>query len=132
MTSPRPDDSDDAGRSGDEVVEGDRPGLAFERTYVAWQRTGLAFGAVGLLFLHADNGPRHQWGFLPGLFGLAVGVAIVALGALRYQPVAGPDSGPDLDGSRPLVGIRGPAALLAVMCGAILLAIGGLALMAAG
>ncbi len=138
----------------DRGVADERPGLAFERTYVAWQRTGLAFGAVGILFLHAARGPRHPWGLLPGLFGLALGVAIAALGALRYQPdpevgpvrTAGPGpdggedgggdgdagQGPDHPAPRPLVGLRGPAALVAVAGGAVLLAIGGLALIAAG
>jgi uncharacterized membrane protein YidH (DUF202 family) len=65
----------------DEVVDA---GLQSERTYLAWQRTGLSFAAVGGLFVHAalDKG----WAFaLFGVFGLVAGGLILARAQWRYR-----------------------------------------------
>lgn len=102
----------------------DPPGVARERTYIAWQRTGLAFAAVGVLFLHVGHGPWRPLHAVPGLFGLAAGAVVVALGALRYRPALGaPRSGRR---------IHPPVAILTVACLAVLLGTGGLAIVALG
>lgn len=60
-------------------------GLQSERTYLAWQRTGLSFAAIGVLLVHAAGGLRHPVADLPGLFGLAVGAAILLRALLYYS-----------------------------------------------
>ncbi len=60
-------------------------GLQSERTYLAWQRTGLAFAALGALLVHSANGQRHPLAEAPGLFGLTISAAILSWTILRYH-----------------------------------------------
>ncbi len=75
MTRPR-------ARSSDAVAD---VGLQSERTYLAWQRTGLSFAAVGALLVHAAGGLQHPLAVTPGLFGLTVGAVILLRALLRYS-----------------------------------------------
>ena len=63
------------------VVPGDPsardPGLARERTTLAWTRTAISFAAVGGIVLKKE--------VIPGLILLAVAPAIWQLGRLAYQ-----------------------------------------------
>ncbi len=61
------------------------PGLQAERTYLSWQRTGLAFATVGALMLHVSSGQGNRWVDVPGLFGLIIGACILAFALLRYR-----------------------------------------------
>jgi len=54
-----------------------RPGLARERTTLAWTRTAISFAAVGGVVLKRD--------VIPGLILLAVAAAIWPLGRLAYR-----------------------------------------------
>jgi uncharacterized membrane protein YidH (DUF202 family) len=54
-----------------------QPGLAQERTALAWTRTALSFAAVGGIVLKRD--------VIPGLILLAVAPAIWQLGRLAYR-----------------------------------------------
>ena len=54
-----------------------RPGLARERTALAWTRTAISFAAVGGVVLKRD--------IIPGLILLAVAAAIWPLGRLAYR-----------------------------------------------
>ena len=94
------------------------PGLQSERTYLAWQRTGLAFAAVGALLGHAAIGLHHLLAYLPGVLGLAVGAAILLRALLRYRSIEAAARG-RRDASSP----RLAAALAAV---ATLLGVAGL------
>ena len=52
------------------------PGLALERTTLAWHRTGLSSAAVGAI------GLRVFWG--TGVVGIALSALLVAIGGLAY------------------------------------------------
>ena len=54
-----------------------RPGLARERTALAWTRTAISFAAIGGVVLKRD--------VIPGLILLAVAAAIWPLGRLAYR-----------------------------------------------
>jgi uncharacterized membrane protein YidH (DUF202 family) len=62
-------------------LDGD-PGLARERTRLAWMRTALAFAAVGAVILHRE--------VLPGLAILALAPVVWALGRLPAHRLAAP------------------------------------------
>ncbi|WP_322768226.1 DUF202 domain-containing protein [Frankia sp. Cr1] len=111
------------------------PGLQSERTYLAWQRTGLSFAAVGVFLVHATHhlghlGPLGRLGAgLPGILGLATGAVIMLRGLLRYrQAVAGARTGADMGGP----GVSAPTAVGAVAAAASLVAVGGLLVLLAG
>jgi uncharacterized membrane protein YidH (DUF202 family) len=53
------------------------PGLAFERTTLAWNRTGLSCVAVGALCL------KVFWD--DAVLGLVLGVLLIATGVLAYE-----------------------------------------------
>lgn len=59
-----------------------------ERTYLAWQRTGLSFAALGALLLHVAGGIRHPLASVPGLAGLVAGAVILIRALVRYPPLA--------------------------------------------
>ncbi|MBO0771147.1 MAG: DUF202 domain-containing protein [Actinobacteria bacterium] len=61
------------------------PADVTERTYLAWQRTGLAFAAVGALLVRAAGGISHLLAWLPGLAGLVAGGLILLRGLSRYR-----------------------------------------------
>lgn len=63
------------------------PGLQSERTYLAWQRTGLTFAGVGALLVHAAGKLHNVLAYLPGAFGLAVAAIILLRAVLRYRTV---------------------------------------------
>ena len=94
------------------------PGLQAERTYLAWQRTGLAFAAVGALLLHTSSQQHNRWVDLPGLFGLAVGALILLAALLRYRTSVAAARGE----RRAAVG----GVLLAVAAATLLLSLSGL------
>lgn len=62
-------------------------GLQSERTYLAWQRTGLSFAAVGALLIHAAGGVEHPLADIPGLAALVVGAIILLRAVLRYRSI---------------------------------------------
>jgi uncharacterized membrane protein YidH (DUF202 family) len=59
-----------------------------ERTYLAWQRTGLSFAALGALLLHAAGGMHHPLASLPGIAGLVAGGVILLRALVRYPRLA--------------------------------------------
>lgn len=61
------------------------PGLQSERTYLAWQRTGLAFAGVGALLVHSATRAGTALAFLPGGLALAVAAVILLRALLRYR-----------------------------------------------
>ncbi|HSN10597.1 MAG TPA: DUF202 domain-containing protein [Propionibacteriaceae bacterium] len=61
------------------------PGVQSERTYLAWQRTGLSFAAIGAALVQfAETGPQRASEVI-GLYGIAVGGALLAVATLRYR-----------------------------------------------
>lgn len=64
------------------------PGLQSERTYMAWQRTGLAFAAAGALLVHTAAHLHSVLAYLPGVLGLAIAAVILLRGLLRYRSIA--------------------------------------------
>ena len=98
-------------------------GLQSERTYLAWQRTGLSFAALGGLLVHAAGGVRHPLADIPGLFGLAAGAVILLRGLLRYRTIVAAARGEGHAASPRVVG--------AVALAASVLAVSGLVIVAA-
>lgn len=93
-------------------------GLQSERTYLAWQRTGLAFAASGALLVHVAGGLRHPLGVLPGLFGLLASAVIFAGALVRYRSTVAAALGRGAAAS--------PAALSAAALAASVLSVTGL------
>jgi uncharacterized membrane protein YidH (DUF202 family) len=60
------------------------PGTQCERTYLAWQRTGLGFAANGALLLHAAI-DGHTPLVVPGLVTLALTALLVGRAQARYR-----------------------------------------------
>ncbi len=63
------------------------PGLQSERTYLAWQRTGLTFAGVGALLVHSATRLHSVLAYLPGAAGLAVAAVILLRALLRYRSI---------------------------------------------
>lgn len=63
------------------------PGLQSERTYLAWQRTGLTFAGVGVLLVHAASQLSSTLAYVPGALGLAAGAVILLRALLRYRSI---------------------------------------------
>jgi uncharacterized membrane protein YidH (DUF202 family) len=74
--APRPEADDP-----DEPLD---PGLQAERTYLAWQRTGLGLAAIGALLLHSaiDGGQPLA---IPGALTLVVAAVLTARAQRRYR-----------------------------------------------
>jgi uncharacterized membrane protein YidH (DUF202 family) len=83
------------------------PGLQRERTYLAWQRTGLSFAGIGALLLHVADKDHHPLVYLPGVFGLALGAGILAAALIRYR---NPRAAPATDHPEPAALLLGMAA----------------------
>lgn len=102
-----------------EVVDA---GLQSERTYLAWQRTALAFAGVGaLLFYSAVS----HWPALaiPGGLGLLVGAFLFTRAQRRYRMTVELARSGRIALDRPMVaGVATAATLLAVACLGALLA----------
>lgn len=93
-----------------EVVDA---GLQSERTYLAWQRTALAFAGVGALLFYGalSHGPALA---IPGGLGLLVGTLLFTRAQLRYRlTVAAARSGRAMD-RRMVAGVAIAATLLAL------------------
>jgi len=60
------------------------PGLQAERTYLAWQRTGLAFAGVGALLLHSGLSDGTVLA-VPGAGGLLAGALLIIRAQRRYR-----------------------------------------------
>lgn len=60
-------------------------GLQAERTRLAWSRTALSFGAVGVLLIHNGITTDNRLHELPGLIGLCCAAATYLLGVCRYH-----------------------------------------------
>ncbi len=91
------------------------PGLQSERTYLAWQRTGLAFAAAGALLAHAAIHAHNLLAYLPGVFGLAVAAVILLRALLRYRSIEDAARGRrDAASPRLAVSLAAAAALLGI------------------
>ena len=97
-------------------------GLQSERTYLAWQRTGLSFAAVGALLVHAAGGVRHPLADIPGLFGLAVGAVILLRGLLRYRSIVAAARGEGSAASARVVAAVAAAATALAVSGLVIVA----------
>jgi hypothetical protein len=62
------------------------PGLALERTTLAWQRTGLSSAAIGAISL------RVYWGSGPA--GIVLAALFIAIGGLAYAASTSTPVGP--------------------------------------
>lgn len=99
-------------------------GLQSERTYLAWQRTGLSFAAVGALLVHVAGGISHPLADVPGLVGLGVGAVILLRSLIRYRSLVAVAGGDGSAASAPVIaavaaitavlGVTGLAVVLAV------------------
>lgn len=58
-------------------------GLQSERTSMAWQRTGLALGAVSALLLHKAGGDVVS--AIPGLIGMMISIFVLIVSEVRYE-----------------------------------------------
>jgi uncharacterized membrane protein YidH (DUF202 family) len=67
-----------------------RPGLAVERTVLAWTRTWLSVGACGLLLLRMSVGsaPRLALALTAGALAIAVTTAVGRRRAARLREIA--------------------------------------------
>jgi uncharacterized membrane protein YidH (DUF202 family) len=91
------------------------PGLQSERTYLAWQRTGLGFAATGVLLVHSAVRAHHLLAYLPGVFGLAVAAVILLRALLRYRSIEAAARGRhDASSPRLTAALAAAAALLGV------------------
>jgi uncharacterized membrane protein YidH (DUF202 family) len=91
------------------------PGLQSERTYLAWQRTGLAFAAAGALLVHAATRLHSLLAYLPGVLGLAVAAVILLRALLRYRSIEAAARGKrDASSPRLAAGLAVMAAVLGV------------------
>lgn len=63
------------------------PGLQAERTYLAWQRTGLAFAGVGALLLHSGLSDGTLLA-VPGAGGLLAGALLIIRAQRRYRAIS--------------------------------------------
>ncbi|MER7458769.1 DUF202 domain-containing protein [Micromonospora sp. NPDC126480] len=88
-------------------------GLQSERTYLAWQRTALAFAGVGALLSYAAVSHGRALA-IPGGLGLLVGALLFSQAQRRYRlTVATARSERALD-RRMVAGVAAAATLLAV------------------
>lgn len=97
-------------------------GLQSERTYLAWQRTGLSFAAVGALLVHAAGGIGHPFADIPGLFGLAAGAVILLRGLLRYRWITAAARGEGQAASALVVAVVAVAATVLAVSGLVIAA----------
>jgi uncharacterized membrane protein YidH (DUF202 family) len=98
-------------------------GLQSERTYLAWQRTGLSFAAAGALLVHAAGGISHPYAAIPGLFGLAAGALILARGLVRYRAIVTAARGEGEAAPAGVVGMVALAATLLTVAGLVIVAL---------
>jgi uncharacterized membrane protein YidH (DUF202 family) len=61
------------------------PGLQWERTRLAWDRTALSFAAFGALLMHLGHGTLHPMSLGLGVATLCSGCAVYVLGRRRYR-----------------------------------------------
>jgi len=94
------------------------PGVQGERTYLAWRRTGLSFGAVGGGIIHFSDSGLQIVPEVIGVCGIAAGAAFVILATYRYR-----HSAQAAAGERPAAI---PAVVLATGLTALVLAVGAL------
>ena len=61
------------------------PGVQGERTYLAWQRTGLSFAAIGAALVHLGGPGDQRVAGVTGLFGIAAGALLLGGAMPRYR-----------------------------------------------
>jgi uncharacterized membrane protein YidH (DUF202 family) len=108
--------------SGDAAHDGEaaEESLQSERTYLAWQRTGLSFAAIAVLLLHVA-GRSWQGADALGLFGAVAAVTMLLSTTWRYRRSPGPARGEP--------GAADPRMIAAVSTAATVLCVGGLVLL---
>ena len=88
-------------------------GLQSERTYLAWQRTALAFAGVGALLCYGAVSHGRALA-IPGGLGVLVGIFLFSPAQRRYRlTVAAARSGYALD-RRMMAGVAAATTLLAL------------------
>jgi uncharacterized membrane protein YidH (DUF202 family) len=107
---------------GDAEHEGEaaEDSLQRERTYLAWQRTGLSFAAVATLLLHVA-GRSWQEADAVGLFGVVAAATMLLWTMWRYRRSPCPARGEP--------GAADPRMIAAVSTAATVLCVGGLVLL---
>jgi uncharacterized membrane protein YidH (DUF202 family) len=108
--------------SGDAEHDGEAAddGQQNERTYLAWQRTGLSFAAVATLLLHVAGRTWRAADAL-GLFGLVTAATILLWTMWHYRGSPNPARGE--------LGAADPRIIAAVSVAAAVLCLGGLVLL---
>jgi uncharacterized membrane protein YidH (DUF202 family) len=89
-------------------------GLQSERTYLAWQRTGLAFLGAGALLVRAGGGLARPLEVIPGLFGMAVSAVVFVRGLLRYRATSAVAAGET--GLTQHIGVAAVALAASILC----------------
>ncbi len=60
-------------------------GVQGERTFLAWQRTGLSMAGLGAAIVHFGGAATQHISTATGLFGIAAGALLIALATPRYH-----------------------------------------------
>lgn len=110
MSRPRPPDR---------PTQGARRGLQNERTYLAWQRTGLSFAGVGALLLHMAVTNHRPMAYLPAIVGLLIGAVVLGAAILRYRNIGTATAG-RAAGPAPFIGLAAVGSTVLAVCSLLL------------